>query len=106
MILGRQSSLATQRADVDIIPLFGASDEEIASKEQQAIEEIAARERRNFLLFGLAGVAIGSVVTGGIVGLSFRSYKRSGSALGPAIYTGVGSAASTADERQQNRHRA
>lgn len=100
MILGRHQQPHTPFVPViepqgeweytDVVPLFGETEDEAFVRKQAA--ELASA-KRTALIFGLAGVAIASIVTGGVAALSFRSYARSGSILGPAIYMGLGSAA-------------
>lgn len=41
-----------------------------------------------FLIWGSAGVLLGAFVTMGVTALSFRSYKRTGSVLRPALWAG------------------
>jgi hypothetical protein len=72
---------------VNVTPLFGATDDLVTTD-----EETKAR-RRTLLVFGLSGVALASIVSGGIMALALRSYGRSGSVVGPALYVGFGSAA-------------
>lgn len=85
--------------DEYVQPLFGqANDElELLRKRDILTETVEAarnaESRKRFLLFGLAGVLLGSVVTGGMTALALRSYQRSGSVVRPAIYAGLGSAA-------------
>lgn len=108
------------RREVDVTPLYGAShfgeteEEELARKRTELLDELELERLRreellrkrdiafaprdsgsgkSFLLFGLAGVAIGAIVTGGMTAAALRSYRRTDSVLGPAIYAGLGSAA-------------
>jgi hypothetical protein len=85
-----------------VLPLFGQTAEEkrdeifeeLAFKrlvEKQEAEAAAAAKKR-FLLFGLAGVAVGAAVTGTMTAFALSSYRKSDSVLGPAIYAGIGSA--------------
>lgn len=94
-----------------VYPLFGADfgeteEEAILRKRDELFQKLRAEAdaeagaeeakqvaSRKILIFGLAGVAIGSLVTGGMTALSLRAYSRSGSVMGPAIYAGIGSAA-------------
>jgi len=45
---------------------------------------------REALLWGVAGVAVGSLVTGLLTALAFRSFARTQSPWGPALVSGVG----------------
>lgn len=57
-------------------------------------DDLAAREaRRRFLIYGLGGVVVGSILTSGMTALALRSYRETGSILRPALLTGLGSAA-------------
>jgi hypothetical protein len=47
--------------------------------------------RQGLLKWGLLGVALGAVLTGGITALTFSSYRRTDSALGPALWATAGS---------------
>ena len=44
--------------------------------------------RRMLYTWGLGGVALGAMVSAGIAALSFGSYRRTGSTLGPALWAG------------------
>lgn len=45
---------------------------------------------REALMWGVAGVAVGSLVTGLLTALAFRSFARTQSPWGPALVSGVG----------------
>lgn len=91
------------RREEYVEPLFGQADEEeLIKRRDEAFEAERMRaiigstreeSRRRFLIYGMLGVTVGAVVTGGMTALALRSYRRSGSVVGPAIYAGLGSAA-------------
>ena len=80
-------------------PLFGPADDELELVRNRDIltetieADSRAESRKRFLIFGLAGVLLGSIATGSMTALALRSYQRSGSVVRPAIYAGIGSAA-------------
>lgn len=87
-------------------PLFGATDDDLLQKRDDLFEdmrfnnlvakkeeELSLAAKKRFLLFGLAGVAIGAAVTGSMTAFALRSYRRTDSVVLPAIYAGLGSAA-------------
>lgn len=90
-----------------VVPLFGETEEEeLLRKRDEQFAKIRAAEalspfvspdisdaKKKFLLFGFGGVIIGAAVTGGMTAFALRSYRRTDSVLGPAIYAGLGSAA-------------
>ena len=91
---------------VDVQPLFGDPEDSLLQNRDDLLEdtrfralvarkeeELASAAKRRFLLFGLAGVAIGAAVTGTMTAFALRSYRRTESATLPAIYAGLGSAA-------------
>ena len=92
--------------DHTITPLFGAVDDDLLQARDDLFEdrrfsnlvaekeiELALAAKKRFLLFGLAGVAIGAAVTGSMTAFALRSYRRTDSVVLPAIYAGLGSAA-------------
>lgn len=95
--------------DVDVVPLFGQTEELTEEELLRKRDELFARRRaeqalspavpegaeakKKFLLFGIGGVVIGAVVTGSMTAFALRSYRRTDSVIGPAIYAGLGSAA-------------
>lgn len=101
--------VVTPRGYVDdriVEPLFGEDEDPRLQKRDDLFEELAFRRlaaekeeafalaaKKRFLVFGLAGVAIGAAVTGTMTALSLRSYRRTESAVLPAIYASLGSAA-------------
>jgi len=54
-------------------------------------ESPAQIARRRFLLWGAGGVLLGATLSAGISALSFRSYRKTGSVLAPALWAGAGS---------------
>lgn len=112
MILGNGSTpfvpVVTPKAydqEVNVEALFGETEGELRKKRLALLDELEferileeknaelAAQKKKFLIFGLAGVAVGAAVTGSMTAFALRSYRRTGSTLGPAIYTAVGSAA-------------
>lgn len=81
----------------NVIPLFGVEeDEELLRKRDELVlarERSQALMQRRFMLYGLLGVVTGAAVTGGMTALALRSYRRTDSVAGPAIYSGLGSLA-------------
>lgn len=55
-----------------------------------AAAEVAIQQEAQRMLYtwGLGGVALGAIVSAGIAALSFGSYRRTGSTLGPALWAG------------------
>ena len=92
--------------EVDVHPLFGETEEErllrrrdeaARAAQAQALGPLVSDDRpdakKKFLLFGIGGVLLGAVITGSMTAFALRSYRRTDSVVGPAIYAGLGSAA-------------
>ncbi len=57
----------------------------------ETAEKAAKDARRKLLIFGSLGIVGGAIVSAGVTALAFRSYRKSGSIVGPAIVSGIGS---------------
>jgi len=74
--------------------LFGPEDEiELVSEEELAAKKALEEKRKRFFTYGMVGVGVGAMVTGTMTALAFNAFRRSDSAVTPAIYTALGSAA-------------
>jgi hypothetical protein len=94
-LMSRQSLQIIPSYDYPIVTrLEGAqfaADSEIAPPEVPLPPDVRPDAARMFLIWGSAGVLIGAAVTMGVTALSFGSFKKSKSVVGPMLWAGGGS---------------